>query len=123
MVARAKVTIGIATRKVTGIATNIMASPYQTPVASVTGAAIVELGWDHELREGFCEFIIGVFEYRRPRAVTHGFVLCHRFDVGAMRQRAAANKTANLPARCIAEQLSHYCRPLYRTRPPIGRDT
>ena len=53
MVARAKVTIGIATRKVTGIATNIMASPYQTPVASVTGAAIVELGWDHELlRQG-----------------------------------------------------------------------
>ena len=91
MVARAKVTIGIATRKVTGIATNIMASPYQTPVASVTGAAIVELGWDHELlRQGrdFLNLLSAYIEYRRPRAVTHGFVLCHRFDVGAMRQRA-----------------------------------
>ena len=41
MVAKAKVTIGIATRKVTGIATNIMTRPYQTPVASITDAAIV----------------------------------------------------------------------------------
>lgn len=44
MLARKKVTIGIATRKVTGIATNDMITPYQTPVASITGAAIVELG-------------------------------------------------------------------------------
>ena len=48
MVANAKVTIGMATRKVTGIATNIMTRPYQTPVASIADIAIVELGCDHD---------------------------------------------------------------------------
>ena len=77
MVARAKVTIGIATRKVTGIATNIMASPYQTPVASVTGAAIVELGWDHELLRQGRDFLNLLSAYSiGARAPSHMVSFC-----------------------------------------------
>ena len=78
MVARAKVTIGIATRKVTGIATNIMASPYQTPVASVTGAAIVELGWDHELLRQGRDFVnlLSAYSSIGARAPSHMVSFC-----------------------------------------------
>ena len=103
MVARAKVTIGIATRKVTGIATNIMASPYQTPVASVTGAAIVELGWDHELLRQGRDFVnlLSAYSSIGARAPSHMVSFCvtvfRRWRNAPTLTRAAANKTANLP--------------------------
>ena len=100
MVARAKVTIGIATRKVTGIATNIMASPYQTPVASVTGAAIVELGWDHELLRQGRDFVnlLSAYSSFGARAPSHMVSFC--VTVSTLAQCANAPPPTRLPTAC-----------------------